>query len=48
MGKKLYEAAPHPKRFYTVPEAMHNDAYIVGNLEYLRVIEEFLSGVGLP
>ncbi len=48
MGKRLFEAAPHPKRFYTVPGAMHNDAYVVGNLEYLKQIEEFLAGVGLP
>lgn len=45
MGKRLFKSAPHPKRFYSVPQASHNDVYVVGQREYLRQIEEFLDGM---
>ncbi len=48
MGKKLFEAAPHPKRFYVVEGAVHNDVYLRGGSDYLKVLEEFLSEIGLP
>ena len=46
MGKKLYDAAPHPKRLFAVPNAHHNDVYVVGKLDYLKEIEEFLASAG--
>jgi fermentation-respiration switch protein FrsA (DUF1100 family) len=48
MGKKLFEAAPHPKRFLAVKKANHNDVFLAGRLDYLKAIEEFLSEAGLP
>ena len=48
MGKKLFEAAPHPKRFYPVRGAHHNDVYLIGGSNYLRQIEEFLAETGPP
>lgn len=48
MAKRLFEAAPHPKRFYAAEGAHHNDVYLVGRLEYLKTIREFLSETGLP
>ena len=29
-GRRLFEAAPEPKRFFPIPGAGHNDTYIVG------------------
>jgi fermentation-respiration switch protein FrsA (DUF1100 family) len=48
MGKKLFEAAPHPKRFFSVPGAHHNDVYEKAGKDYLREIEEFFSAAGIP
>ncbi|MBI4374348.1 MAG: alpha/beta hydrolase, partial [Deltaproteobacteria bacterium] len=47
MGKKLFESAPHPKRFYEVKGGQHNDGYEVGGKDYLAQIEEFLNEAGL-
>lgn len=47
MGRHLFEAAPHPKRYYEIPGAQHNDDYLVGQKEYLSRIEEFLNDSGL-
>lgn len=47
MGKKLFDAAPHPKRLFSVPKAHHNDVYEVAKTEYLKEIEEFFSTAGL-
>ncbi len=47
MGQRLYEAAPHPKRFYEIPGAHHNDTHLFGKNEYLLQIEEFLNEAGL-
>ncbi|MBI2082363.1 MAG: alpha/beta hydrolase [Deltaproteobacteria bacterium] len=46
MGKKLFESAPHPKRFYEVKEALHNNGYEIGKKEYLSQIEVFLNEAG--
>lgn len=43
MGKKLFESAPHPKRFFSVPNAHHNDVFEVAGKEYLGEIESFLA-----
>ena len=42
-GKRLFEAASEPKRFYTIRGAGHNDTYIVGGREYFRALREFVE-----
>jgi fermentation-respiration switch protein FrsA (DUF1100 family) len=42
-GKKVFAAAPEPKRFYEIPGARHNDTYVVGGLAYFRAIEDFIA-----
>ena len=41
-GRRVFEAAPQPKRFYAIPGASHNDTYLVGGEAYWRVLREFL------
>lgn len=43
-GQDLYALAPHPKRFYAVPDAGHTDMHEVGGETYIQVLREFLSG----
>ena len=45
-GVKLYEAAPQPKQFHSIPDAGHNDTYIRGGEGYWQALEEFLSSLG--
>ena len=45
-GKRVFEAAPEPKRFFAIPGASHNDTYLVGGEAYWRAIAEFLEGLG--
>jgi fermentation-respiration switch protein FrsA (DUF1100 family) len=42
-GRRLYEAAPEPKRFYTVEGADHNETWAVGGHAYFAAIRDFLS-----
>jgi hypothetical protein len=42
-GRKLFEAADEPKRFYTIRGAGHNDTYIVGGREYFQALREFVE-----
>ena len=42
-GRRLFEAAPEPKRFFPVPGAGHNDAYLVGGDAYWRAVADFLE-----
>ncbi len=42
-GRRVFEAAPQPKRFYAIPGASHNDTYVVGGEPYWRVLAEFLA-----
>jgi fermentation-respiration switch protein FrsA (DUF1100 family) len=44
-GRRLFEAAPEPKRFYAIPGASHNDTYVAGGEPYWRAIAEFLDGL---
>ena len=46
MGRKLYEAAPGPKRLYIVPGAGHNDVQGVGGPGYDDVLRTFLDRLG--
>jgi fermentation-respiration switch protein FrsA (DUF1100 family) len=44
-GRRVFEAAPEPKRFFAIPGASHNDTYLVGGEAYWRAIAEFLEGL---
>ena len=42
-GRKVFEAAPEPKRFYGIAGAGHNDTYLIGGEDYWQVWREFLN-----
>ena len=44
-GRKLYEAAREPKRFYTITGAAHNDTYITGGEPYFEALQAFLDSL---
>ena len=44
-GRRVFEAAPEPKRFFAIPGASHNDTYYVGGEAYWRALGEFLDGL---
>lgn len=44
-GRKLYDAAPEPKRHLWVEGARHNDLALVGGASYWRAIADFASVV---
>jgi len=41
MGEKIYQQAPEPKEFYTVPEADHNDTNIIDPQAYIKRLRDF-------
>jgi uncharacterized protein len=43
-ARRVFGAAPEPKRFWAIPGADHNDTYLVGGAPYWQVWREFLSG----
>jgi fermentation-respiration switch protein FrsA (DUF1100 family) len=43
-GRRVFEAAPEPKRFFAIPGAHHNDTYLVGGEAYWRAVANFLEG----
>lgn len=45
LGRRLFEAAPEPKQWRTVPGAGHNDVPAVGGPEYWALWREFLTGI---
>jgi fermentation-respiration switch protein FrsA (DUF1100 family) len=45
-GRKVFEAAPEPKRFHTIVGARHNDTYIVGGERYFAVLRDTLEWAG--
>jgi len=45
-GRSVFEAANEPKQFYTIPNAGHNDSYIVGGQGYYRTMLQFIEGLG--
>ena len=45
-GRRLFDAAHEPKRYFAIPGAGHNDTYLVGGEAYWRTIADFLEGVG--
>lgn len=42
-GKKVFEAAPEPKEFYTISGAGHNDTYLVGGDAYFATLKDFID-----
>jgi fermentation-respiration switch protein FrsA (DUF1100 family) len=44
-GRKLFEAANEPKRFYTIEDAGHNDTVLVGGREYFGALREFIESL---
>ena len=44
-GRRLFDAAPEPKRHFAIPGAGHNDTYVVGGEAYWRAVSEFLESV---
>jgi len=47
-GRRLFEAAPEPKRFFAIPGASHNDTYFVGGEAYWRTLAGFVDGLPSP
>jgi len=43
LGRKLYEAAPEPKRFYEIKDAPHNLTHDLGGAAYLNALREFVD-----
>jgi len=44
-GRRVFEAAGGPKRFFAIPGAGHNDTYRSGGEAYWRVLSEFLAAL---
>jgi fermentation-respiration switch protein FrsA (DUF1100 family) len=42
-GRRLFEAAPEPKRFFAIPGAGHNDTYVIGGDAYWQAWKGFLD-----
>jgi fermentation-respiration switch protein FrsA (DUF1100 family) len=42
-GKKVFEVASQPKRFYRIVGASHNDTFVVGGEEYYGALREFIE-----
>lgn len=47
LSKRLYEAAPDPKRYLLVPGAGHNDPELIDGRRMLDEVGRFLSEVGV-
>jgi fermentation-respiration switch protein FrsA (DUF1100 family) len=43
LGRRLYEAAPEPKRFLEISGASHNETWVVGGETYFEAIASFLE-----
>jgi fermentation-respiration switch protein FrsA (DUF1100 family) len=44
LGQALFEAAPEPKEFVTLPGAGHNDTYVVAGPGYFEKFTSFVDG----
>ena len=42
LGRRLYEAHPGPKDFFSIPGAGHNDTFIVAGSAYYRRLADFI------
>lgn len=47
-GKRIFDAAPQPKRFHRIIGASHNDTFIIGGEDYFRVLREFINSTLAP
>ena len=47
-GRRVFEAAPEPKRFFAIPGASHNDTYVVGGEAYWSAVAGFLETLPPP
>ena len=47
LSRRLYEAAPEPKEFLTVPGAGHNDPALADGPQMLTAVERFLATHGI-
>ena len=45
MGQKLFQAAKCPKFFYLLPDAGHNDTYVVGGPAYFQTLYKFAKNL---
>lgn len=43
LGRRLYEAAPEPKRFYEIKDAPHNLTHDIGGAAYHDALREFVD-----
>jgi fermentation-respiration switch protein FrsA (DUF1100 family) len=48
MSRRLYDAAPEPKRLVLVPGAGHSSIAVVGPAQYRQALRDFVRSVGLP
>ncbi len=44
-GRRVFEGAPGPKRFFAIPGAGHNDTYLAGGDAYWEALGEFLDSL---
>ena len=44
-GKMVFDAAPEPKRFFTIAGARHNDTYLIGGEPYFQQLQSFIDWV---
>jgi len=42
MGRRVFAAAPDPKELYLIPQAHHNDTYLVGGKAYFERLRAFI------
>jgi uncharacterized protein len=42
-GKTVFDAAPEPKKFFTIAGAQHNDTYLVGGDSYFQQLQIFID-----
>jgi uncharacterized protein len=44
-GKLVFDAAPEPKKFFTIAGARHNDTYLAGGDSYFQQLRDFIDEV---
>ena len=47
-GRRVFEAAPPPKRFFAIRGAGHNDTYVAGGEAYWSALRDFLDTLPAP
>lgn len=46
MGRRVFAAAPEPKKLYIIPRSHHNDTYLVGGQDYFQRLQAFIFPQG--